>query len=155
MMKKLATIVLLVFMVKANAQLSLFVKIKNQLTIEHPEISLENKLITLNIWTSADKNSRDANKMFNKVFNAYEFAKLKGGVKGIIGVTINKLNETATIILTKDGVNKLIQISNVSLINDIATTTTTNIVFDSEGNEVYKNLASDKIFESINKLITR
>ncbi len=152
MMKKLATIVLLVFMVKANAQLSLFVKIKNQLKIEHPEISLENKLIAVNVWTSADKNSCDANKQFNKAFNIYEFAKLKGGVKGIICVTINKLNETATIILMKDSANKLIQINNINL-NDISNVT--NSVFDAQGNEVYKNLATDKIFESINKLITR
>lgn len=151
-MKKLATIVLLVFMVKANAQLSLFVKIKNQLKIDHPEISLENKLIAVNVWTSADKNSRDANKQFNKAFNIYEFAKLKGGVKGIICVTINKLNETATIILMKDSANKLVQINNINL-NDISTIT--NSVFDAQGNEVYKNLATDKIFESINKLITR
>jgi len=149
-MKKIFTIAFLVLMVKANAQIDLFEKIKNKLKIEHPEIILDNKLIAVNIWSAANQDSREANKQYNKAYNIYEFAKLKGGHKGIVCVTINKTEENATIILTKDGVGKLIEINNVK-----ADETLTNIVFDENGNLVYKNLAFDKIFESVNKLITR
>ena len=151
-MKKIITLLFLTFMLKANSQSDLYTKIKNQLKSEHSEINLENKLIAVSFWSANDLTSRDANKQFNKVYTTYEFAKLKGGLKGIICITINKTSENATIGLAKDGVNKLIPINNVDL-NDVGTLT--NIVYDTQGNEVYKNIAPEKIFESINKLITR
>lgn len=151
-MKKMITLLFLTFMLKANSQSDLYTKIKNQLKSEHSEINLENKLIAVSFWSAKDLTSRDANKQFNKVYTTYEFAKLKGGLKGIICITINKTSENATIGLAKDGVNKLIPINNVDL-NDVGTLT--NIVYDTQGNEVYKNIAPEKIFESFNKLITR
>ena len=149
-MKKIITIAFLVLIFKTNAQTDLFEKIKNTMKIEHPEIKLDNKLISINIWNSSNQDSRDANKQFNKAYSVYEFAKLKGGLKGIICVTINKLQENASIILTKDGATKIIVINTIKVEESL-----NNIVFDQQGNEVYKNIATDKIFESINKLITR
>ena len=151
-MKKIITLLFLAFMLKSNSQVDLYTKIKSQFKSQYPEINLENKLIAISFWTSSDLSSRDTNKQFNKVYTTYEFAKLKGGLKGIVCISINKTAENASIILTKDGVSKLIQISNIDL-NDIGTLA--NVVYDALGNEVYKNIAPEKIFESINKLITR
>ena len=46
---------------------------------------------------------------------------------------------------------KLIQLNNL----DVPSNTVSNFVFDENGKEVYKNIPSGKIFESINQLITR
>ena len=135
-----------------NAQSDLFSKVKKSLKETHPEVNFDNHLIAVNVWSANDAASREANKQFNKVYGIYEFAKLKGGLKGLICVTINKDGESASIILNKDGATKLIQLSNIDV---SALNSNTNSVFDENGVEVYKNISSDKIFESINKLITR
>jgi hypothetical protein len=85
------------------------------------------------------------------VYKIYEFAKLKGGLKGLVCVIINKEGDAASIILNKDGATKLIQLNNL----DVPSNTVSNFVFDENGKEVYKNIPSGKIFESINQLITR
>ncbi|MBA2611772.1 MAG: hypothetical protein H0U95_07375 [Bacteroidetes bacterium] len=133
-----------------NAQSDLYIKVKKALREDHPEISLDKHLIAVNIWSANNQESREANKQFNKNYSIYEFAKLKGGLKGLICVSINKEGESATFILNKDGATKLIQLNSVEVTN-----TPSNFVFDDQGQEVYKNIPSEKIFESINKLITR
>ena len=134
-----------------NAQSDAFLKLKNSIKESHPEINLENKLIAVNVWSANDQESREANKQFNRVYSIYEFAKLKGGLKGLVCITVNKDGDATSIILNKDGATKLIQVNAV----EISSNTNSNFVFDDKGNEVYKNISSDKIFESINKLITR
>lgn len=134
-----------------NAQSDLFLKVKKAIQENHPEISLQNRLIGVNIWSANNAESREANKQFNSVYKIYEFAKLQGGRKGLICVTINKEGDAASIILNKDGATKLIQLNNF----DVSAITNSNFVFDEQGTEVYKNISSEKIFESINKLITR
>jgi len=151
-MKKLTFIFLFIaFNTFLNAQSDIFLKLKKAIAENHPEISLENKLIAVNIWSANNQESREANKQFNKTYKIYEFAKLKGGLKGLVCVTINKDGETASIILNNDGVTKLIQINAL----DITSNTSSNVLFDDQGKEIYKNIPSGKIFESINKLITR
>ncbi len=145
------TLLFVALSVFLNAQSDLFSKVKKAIQEEHPEISIENRLIAINVWSANDQASREANKQFNKVYNIYEFAKLKGGLKGLICVAINKDGESASIILSKDGATKLIQLNKIDLTN----LANGNTVYDVNGVEVYKNIASDKVFESINKLITR
>jgi hypothetical protein len=151
-MKKLLILLFLAFIVKANAQTNLFTQLKNKLKIEHPEINLDNKLIALNVWSAADQNSREANKQFKKAYSVYEYAKLKGGSKGIVCLSINKTDENAQIILVNDGVTKLIPIKldNENDLNEL-----NNIVYNSDGVIVYKNMLNENIFNLIHKLITR
>ncbi|MBA3682589.1 MAG: hypothetical protein H0W73_15730 [Bacteroidetes bacterium] len=151
MRKFTLTFLLVALSVFLNAQSGLFSKVKKAIELEHPEIITENKLIAINIWSADDAASREANKQFNNVYKIYEFAKLKGGLKGIVCVAINKDGESASIILTKDGATKLIQLHNI----DLSGVSNSNSVFDDKGVEVYKNITSDKVFESINNLITR
>lgn len=139
-----------------NAQINLYEKLKKMIVETHPEIKLENRLIAFNTWSVDNSESREANKSFEKVCSVYEFARLKGGSKGIIVVAINKdnLSSTANITYTKDGISKLISVK----LEDLAggeTITDSNGVFDSSGNEIYRNLSSENIYSSINHLITR
>lgn len=135
-----------------TAQSGLFEKVKQAMKETHPEINIESRLIAVNIWSSDNAESRDANKEFSRVYKIYEFAKLKGGLKGLICVSINNEGESASVLINKDGATKLIQLNSI---NVSALTGTNNSVFDQDGKEVYKNITSGKIFESINKLITR
>ncbi|MDP1802877.1 MAG: hypothetical protein Q8L81_16060 [Bacteroidota bacterium] len=150
-MRKLALLCLFIaFNSFLSAQSDLYVKVKKAMQEDHPEINLENHLVAVNIWSANNQESREANKQFNKNYSIYEFAKLKGGLKGLICVSINKEGESAAVLLSKDGATKLIQLNSVEV-----TATPSNFVFDDQGKEIYKNIPSEKIFESINKLITR
>lgn len=152
MTKLITAMLFLTFIVKVNAQTDLYLKIKSQLKNEHPEINLENKLIAVSFWSPDNSESREANKDFNKAYKMYEFAKLKGGFKGIVCLAVNKTGENASIILNKDGVNKVITLNGIDAKNY---STVTNVVFDSQGTEVFKNISHEQIFESIHNLITR
>ncbi|MDP3556986.1 MAG: hypothetical protein Q8T03_06395 [Bacteroidota bacterium] len=150
-MKKLSLIFLFsIFAMFLNAQSDVYLKVKKAIQENYPEISLENKLIAINNWSANNQESREANKEFNRIYKIYEFAKLKGGLKGLVCVSINDEGDGASIILNKDGASKLLQLNKIEI-----STPNSNVVFDDKGNEVYKNISSDKIFESINKLITR
>jgi len=152
-MKNVTLIILLFCGVRIFSQQDVFQKLKEELKNEHPEINFENKLIVLNVWSVNDINSREANVQVNKACIAYEFAKLKGGLKGVIGVIFckNRDQKTETIILNKDKVTKPIILKNIS---DQDLSNISNVIFDSNGNIVSKNITSD-IFEEIHKLITR
>lgn len=152
-MKKITLIVLLVAgMNVLQAQSDLFIKIKKAIVENYPDVTIENKLIAVNFWSTSNEQSREVNKQFNKAYKIYEFAKLKGGSKGLVAVAINNEGAATATILNKDGATKLITLNSI----DISTTNEfTNVVFDYQGNEVYKNTLPEKIAESINKLITR
>lgn len=152
-MKKINLILLFVaFNYFLNAQSDLFLQIKKIVKENYPEINLENKLISVNFWSVSDLESRESNKEFNKAYSTYEYAKLKGGLKGLVCVSVNNESEAALTIMNKDGASKLISLSNTKITNP---NNASNIVFDSNGNKVYENISSAKIVESFNKLITR
>jgi len=138
-----------------NAQNALYQDVITLITRSHPEISTDNKLIAINVWSIDNSESREANKSFEKAYKVYEHALLKGGNKGIVVVSLNKenLSEMAVISYQKDGVAKVhsFKISELEAIDQV----TSNVVFDSNGNEVSKNLSSQAIFTSIQHLITR
>lgn len=141
----------------ASAQATtIYQKIRQVISVTEPELSLENKLIAFNLWSADNVESRIANKNFDRAANVYQNARLKGGLKGLIVVAINKdnLNSAATIAMTKDGITKMISVP-LENIPDFDPGGKNNMVFDSQGQEVYSNLAASQVFESINKLVTR
>ena len=90
----------------------------------------------------------------------FEYAKLKGGNKGIIVLNVNLDNDVvnADITLQKDGITKLLKVSNTNtdIINAFkGKGPGYNIVFDNAGNLVYENLQKGAVFTNIQKLITR
>jgi len=138
-----------------TAQTSLYQNVKKLISEIHPEISTENKLIAFNVWSIEDPDSREANKSFEKAYTVYEHARLKGGSKGIIVIAVNKNNLTSEAVITfaKDGIIRMIPVKWTEL--EGIGQGLNNCVFDSSGNEVYKNLSAQNVFSSINHLITR
>lgn len=155
MRKPLLLILGLVFYASfMSAQADLYFKVKTLLQQNHPELITENKLIAVTTWQVDDTESRDVNKSFEKTYEVYRVARLKGGLKGMVVVAVNvdNLSSTATIALNKDGVVRTISIKAEELKEASAFK---NIVFDSNGNEIYRNLAAVNVYPSIQHLITR
>ncbi len=144
----------------SKAQTSLYNKLSSFLNSQTKEVLIDQRLIAINVWSSTDKNSRDLNTDFEKAYKVYEYAKLKGGNKGVIVLNINLDNNSVNgdITLKKDGISKIIAIPSGSseILKELkGKSSGYNIVFDSNGNMVYENLAAGSVYESIHKLITR
>lgn len=151
-MKKKLLILFVLLAGLATAQDQLYKKIKERLKAEHPEIKTENKLIVVNFWTAEDALSREANIQLNKAFAAYEFAKLKGGTKGMIGVMVS-LNEDQSLIDITCGKDKVTK--NISLVSKgMLIGERKNIIYNSNGEMMKENFGTE-IFKEINQLITR
>lgn len=138
-----------------KGQTAAYLKIKKLVMETHPEISTDNRLIAFNIWSMEDAESREANKGFEKAYYTYEYARLKGGSRGIIVISVSReeLSPEAVITLSKDGISKLLRLK----LSDIEGLEpgVFNAVYDSNGNEVYRNLGAASVYSSVNHLITR
>ena len=144
----------------SQAQTNLYNKLNSFLATQTKEVLVNQRLIAINVWSSTDKNSRDLNLEFEKAYKSFDYAKLKGGNKGIIVLNINLDNNSISgdITLKKDGVSKIISIpsDNIEILKELkGKAAGYNIVFDSNGNMVYENLKTGFVFNSIQQLITR
>lgn len=144
----------------SKAQSELYNKLNSFLTTQTKEVLVNQRLIAINVWSIEDKNSRDLNIEFEKAFKAFDYAKLKGGNKGIVVLNINIDNNSVNgdITLKKDGITKMISIpsDNVGILKELkGKPAGYNIVFDSNGNKVYENLSTGSVFKSVQQLITR
>ncbi|MCE3229546.1 MAG: hypothetical protein K0S32_4097 [Bacteroidetes bacterium] len=153
-MKKLFFLILVFLCTGSFAQENIFQKVKEVLKKEYPDMVLENKLIMINVWSVSDVESREINIQMDKTVNVYQNAKLRGGPKGIIGVIVckdtdEKLEEIS---VTKD---KIVKLNNVKDTKKLKSADFNNIVYDSNGKEVYRNIPSSAVFKSIQQLITR
>ena len=139
-----------------SAQSNLNFEVKNLIYSQYPNTNIENTLLAINFWSVSDSKSRDLNKAFEKVANTYEFAHLKGGLKGIVVLLVNKdnLSSLANISLSKDGIKKAINLK-LSDLKQHNSDLPSNIIFDSNGKIIYNNLEAINVFEKINQLITR
>ena len=139
-----------------SAQSNLNFDVKNLIYSNYPNTNIENTLLAINFWSVSDSKSRDLNKAFEKVANTYEFAHLKGGLKGIVVLLINKdnLSSLANISLSKDGIKKSINLK-LSDLKQHNSDLPSNIIFDSNGKIIYDNLEAINVYEKINQLITR
>ena len=156
MNKCILLIALFFVQLNCRSQNALYQEIKQVIQEKHPELNLNEKLIGCVIWSMNDADSNEQLKSFEKALKVFENAKLKGGSKGIVMLAVNKdnLSTESTIILQKEGILQLIPVT----LNEFAAIDRSllhNIVFDSTGTEVYKDLESSNVFSSINKLITR
>ena len=124
-----------------SAQSNLNFEVKNLIYSNYPNTNIENTLLAINFWSVSDSKSRDLNKAFEKVANTYEFAHLKGGLKGIVVLLINKdnLSSLANISLSKDGIKKSINLK-LSDLKQHNSDLPSNIIFDSNGKIIYDNL---------------
>lgn len=156
MKKFIFTGLIIVYTFLLSAQSNLNFEIKNLIYLQYPNINTENTLLAINFWSVSDSKSRDLNKAFEKVAKTYEFAHLKGGLKGIVVLLINKdnLSSTANITLSKDGIKKSINLKSSDL-KQHKSDLPSNIIFDSNGKIIYENIDAINVFEKINQLITR
>lgn len=160
MIKKLfITAFIMLVAVSVQAQGDLYNKLSTFISNQTKE-STSDRLIAINVWSVNDNNSRKLNAEFEEVYKTFEYAKLKGGVHGIIVMDINFENDVvnADITLQKDGIKKLIKVSadNTEIVNHLkGKPAGYNVVFDCKGNLIYENLNPGTVFNSIQKLITR
>jgi hypothetical protein len=159
-MKKQAVLLfsalLVVFGFKLNAQQVTDVQIVKIIHTRLPNINLQNKIIALHVLSSANKESRETNKEFDKVYKAYEFAKLKNGTQGVVFISVNiDDNTVGSITAGKDGISKAVIVnkSEYAFLSNL--TSGYNVVYDNTGGKVYENIESNKVFSSFNSLITR
>ena len=156
MKKNIFTGFIILYTSLLSAQSNLNFEVKNLIYSNYPNTNIENTLLAINFWSVSDSKSRDLNKAFEKVANTYEFAHLKGGLKGIVVLLVNKdnLSSLANISLSKDGIKKSINLKLADL-KQHNSDLPSNIIFDSNGKIIYNNLEAINVFEKINQLITR
>jgi len=154
-MKKLLLLFLICLFSQAQSQTDFYQQLKEALRLHSPGISLDDKLIAVNFWSTGDELSRQCNKEFDRVYTIYEKAKLKGGLKGLVCVAVNRenLQPEAVIIFGKDGINRLISLKASEL--PFVPEGLKNMILNSSGEVVYTDLKANEIFSSCNKLITR
>ena len=156
MKKNIFTGFIILYTCLLSAQSNLNFEVKNLIYSQYPNTNIENTLLAINFWSVSDSKSRDLNKAFEKVANTYEFAHLKGGLKGIVVLLVNKdnLSSLANISLSKDGIKKSINLK-LSDLKQHNSDLPSNIIFDSNGKIIYNNLEAINVFEKINQLISR
>jgi hypothetical protein len=135
-----------------------------ELKANYPEIDFSNKLLVINHWNSNDPASRENHKELNRICKIYEGAKLKGGLKGIVFVSISSDTEEIpySICLKKDGINTrflMCDFKAFSLNSTLSklgfTNEVKNVIFDSNGILLNKNIETDQIYSMFNSLLTR
>lgn len=135
-----------------GAQQDLYKQVAMQLKKNSPSLILENKVLVINFINTDITNKTIATDL-EKTANVYEYAKLKGGRKGVVCVSIVP-SALVEITLNKEGYKKTIKLLKSEIGNtDVAGIE--NIVFNSAGEVVYKNIEASKIYESVQNLITR
>jgi hypothetical protein len=128
----------------------------------HPEISTENKLIALCVWSSDNAGSRETNKAFKGLHDTYQGAILKDARKGMIFISVSAdRNEmTYTIALQKDGIRDCVTYCDFKgpqdgLLKSLELGTATNVVYSGKGELFFKNLDQTNAKSSIISLLTR
>lgn len=148
----------------AKAQQPNYTALQQLVVSAYPEIDFSNKLLAVCVWQSNNKQSREQNKEFVRSYETYRDAKLKGGLKGVVFVSISadENNATFDIVKQKDAITSSVTLCDFKAYNANSTLnkadfdkTLTNVVFDTNGNLIYQNLSTESVFKSFNSLITR
>jgi hypothetical protein len=153
-MRRLLLIAMILFCFKTiTSQENLSESVYSHALKHSSGIDLQNKIIVVNIWSTTNTESRNCNKAISKTMQMYQYAKLKGGTKGIVtfDICLDDLLNAAQIIRAKDEVTNSILLSNEQNLQ----LKESNFVFDSFGKLIFQNIPAASINESIHQLITR
>jgi hypothetical protein len=153
-MKKIIFLLALVCGIETiTAQTNSVEKIYSYLLNHSSGIDLQNKLVMVNIWSSTSLNSRECNKAMDKTMQTYQYAKLKGGAKGMVAfdICIDNTSNAIQIIRTKDGIKHMLELPN----DKNFSFNEGNFTFDANGKLIAQNTPSTKIYETVHQLITR
>lgn len=141
------------------AQDASYTDLKSLVQTYVPDLPAENRLVALQIWSVQSPASREQNKELDHTFHTYAYARLKGGSKGLVAISICLDNTTgAAIVLKKDGVTylKSVDIQDVQHLMSLGNLAAGyNVVFDASGAKLYESLPAKQWFSSIHQLITR
>lgn len=162
--KKIFIILCIINSTFVFSQIVDYTAIRKVVSNKFPDIDFSDKILALSIWNSSDMMSRNLNKEFYRTYFVYQGARLSGGLKGVIFISISNDSSEMTFKIAekKDGLNNLYTIcdyegyeltgklSKMKLDKSIK-----NIVFNSQGNLIFQNLEIDAVFKSFNNLITR
>lgn len=126
-----------------------------------PDLNLENKILFINVWQSANIDSRENNKEFLRVSNIYKEAKLKNGLKGVtfINLSIDKDTYMWMISIKKDGIVSEYNLENstgkydslAKLFGDYPG----NVVVGNDATIIAKDIKKENCFKTFSSLITR
>ncbi len=163
-MKKLVLIPFLLLSFVIHSQTFDYTAIRKVISETYPEIDFSNKLLAISIWNSTDKTSRDRNTELHRTYAVYKDAKLSGGLKGVVFISISNDTDEMNFKIAekKDALNfpfTLCDFEAYSLRSKLSQMNlhknTTNVVFDSNGKLIFTDLQTESIFKSFNALITR
>lgn len=152
-MKK-SLIIAWVFLVNiCAAQQTVYQKVSEAIAKSNPEIGLEDKIVLINLDRSPVQLNNKLYTELEKTATVYGTAKLKGGKKGVVCVTIvNDAEEEVA--LNKEGYKSLVKIK-LSEVEGLGGDNLRNIAYGSDGEVIFKNIEVKDVFESVHKLITR
>jgi hypothetical protein len=150
-MRKITSLVLLLFAGYIGAQTERVGKIKEMLQGQFPALVLEDKLLFVASEVNGKTYSIDELSELNRTAGVYEFAKLKGGSKGLICVLIVK-DSSREIELNKNGISKVLKLK-IPQGNPIELEKP--VFVQADGSEKIQALDEVKIFKTVNALITR
>lgn len=163
-MKKLFVFILILFFNSSYCQSIDYNKITSVLQAKFPEINFNNKLLTITVWSSSDAESREMNKEMLKTYKTYQGARLSGGLKGMIFISISTDNQEVnyTIATKKDLDNyeyvlcDFNSFEKIGLLSELGIDSSVkNMVFNTSGTQLFKNIETNQIFITFNKLTTR
>lgn len=163
-MKKIILIPFLLLSFVIYSQTFDYTAIRKVISETYPEIDFSNKLLAISIWNSTDRMSREMNAELHRTYTVYKDAKLSGGLKGVVFISISNDTDEMNFKITekKDALNfpfTLCDFQSYSLNGKLSkmkcNKNITNVVFDSNGKLIYTNLQTEAIFKSFNTLITR
>jgi hypothetical protein len=151
--KKLLIVACILIVGYSHAQKEMYSKLVEQLQKSQPDLVLNDKVLLVNFTNKAGVGDKATTKELERIAKVYEHAKLRGGKKGIVCIEFVNTIQTE-IQMNKDGFVKTKKViaSDAILGNDADYT---NVVFTSEGEVLYTNIGTDKLFGSVNQLITR
>lgn len=150
-MKKVIIVLLTVWSYSLSGQSVQVSEIKNAITSKFNTVTLENKIVFIASELNGKMFEQEDLKELEKTASVYEFAKLKGGVKGIVCVLIVK-DAAREIELNKLGIQKVYKLQE----KDATKLNLENPVFINAQDEIQNhNSSSIKIFGTVNRLITR
>lgn len=163
-MIKLVLIPFLLLSFAIHSQTFDYTAVRKVISETYPEIDFSNKLLAISVWNSNDKLSRDMNAEFYRTYHMYQNAKLSGGFKGVVFISISNDTDEMNFKIAekKDALNfqfTLCDFRSYNLNGKLSkmgfTKNTSNVVFDSNGKLIHTNLQTEVIFKSFNTLITR
>jgi len=148
-MKNIIYILFTLFSVNVFGQQALYNKVNEVLVNKgFNSTSLDNKLTAISYYNG----SVNLAKELDKTMSVYQYAKLKGGKKGIVVVMIVD-NIDQQIQLEKLGYTHSIKIVKSELGDVIPDVTT--VVYNSDGQVVLKDKKEGEVYTSVQQLITR